>query len=450
MTAAATVDREIVFKPTPRQSEFISACEREVLLAGGLGSGKSTALLLSAAHASGNPAHRALILRKTFPQHRTMIAKSLEIFPHLGGTWNESKSTWKFSSGARIEFGFLDGPQDCARWLGREFNFIGIDEICEWPADAEDASGEPISYGYKFLMSRLRTPRGTNLPLEIRCTAVPLGVGRDWVKHRWGIPDDGGPSLVSDPATGLHRRFVRALLGDNPALGADGAYRRTLESLSKNERAALVQGRWDSCVGGVFDFDHEINTVAPFDIPASWLKWRSCDDGWRAPLACLWFAWDKDATDTIFVVRELYAPKLTPEQAVRAILEIDATIGDGAKLSGPIDSAAFSTFGTGESRGDQMNKMGCRWSPVEKGSGSVLAGLGEIHRRLAVRDDGSPGLRVFRGCAPNLVRELVSAVHSPTNPEMIADNCSNHAIDALAYGLRWRRPSVKRLRLAGI
>jgi hypothetical protein len=69
-----------------------------------------------------------------------------------------------------------------------------------------------------------------------------------------------------------------------------------------------------------------------------------------------------------------------------------------------------------------------------------LAGKSAIHARLALRSDGFPGLMVFRGCCPNLVRTLPSLVNSTTNPEDVDEHCEDHCFDALRYGLTRRMP----------
>jgi hypothetical protein len=204
----------------------------------------------------------------------------------------------------------------------------------------------------------------------------------------------------------------------------------------------------------------ELHLLDPFPVPASWRLYRSCDDGYAAPMCVLWLAHDEDGTDTIYIVRELYQRQLTPEAAARAILQMDRTLpvhvgGPGLRqtvelnetLGGPIDSAAFANVGLGASRGEQMNSMGCAWFPVEKGRGSVAAGLSAIHARLAKRQDGSVGLKIFRGMCPNLVRELTSAVYDSNDPEMIAGNCSTHAIDSLRYALTNRPKRAGRVRV---
>jgi hypothetical protein len=121
----------------------------------------------------------------------------------------------------------------------------------------------------------------------------------------------------------------------------------------------------------------------------------------------------------------------------------------GENPAGVIDSAAFADTGMG-ARGDIMNKLGCCWRPVDKYPGSRLHGLSAIHSRLALRDGGrSAGLRIFRDRCPNLVRELTSPIYSTRNPEEIDAGCSDHAVDALRYGLLFRPIEGRRVRLGG-
>src|SRR5439155_20235703 len=92
-----------------------------------------------------------------------------------------------------------------------------------------------------------------------------------------------------------------------------------------------------------------------------------------------------------------------------------------------------------------------RTRPVEKFAGSRLAGLSALHTRLGLQDGGrSGGLKIFRGCCPNLVRTLPALVYSTRNPEEIDSECEDHAVDALRYGLLWKQPEGGRVRLGGI
>src|SRR5205823_2704977 len=108
-----------------------------------------------------------------------------------------------------------------------------------------------------------------------------------------------------DPDSKFRRVFIPARIEDNPhLLGSD--YIRMLQALPQAQRKALLLGRWDSVAGSVFELDHSVHVCDPFPVPTSWQRWRGCDDGYRAPFACLWFAHDRDGSDTVFVVGEIY------------------------------------------------------------------------------------------------------------------------------------------------
>ena len=138
--------------------------------------------------------------------------------------------------------------------------------------------------------------------------------------------------------------------------------------------------------GSVFsEWNPRIHICDPFPIPESWSKWRGADDGYAAPACVLWFAHD-ETHDRIYVIRELYRSKMTPEIMAREVLALD---GD-EEWEGVIDAASFADVGLGGGRANLMNSLGCNWRPSEKRAGSRLAGKSAIHARLALRSDGFP------------------------------------------------------------
>ena len=423
---------EVIWRPTPKQAEFLSCPAREVLGGGSAGGAKTESLLAGAMSQVENPLHRALLIRRSYPMLRDMIGRSHELYPALGGSYSKQERMWTFPSGATIEFGYLDSPEDRFNYQGRQFSFLGFDELTQLPGDGQDANGEPVNTGYLFLVSRLRSPEGSGLRHELRAVCNPGGVGHSWVKQRWGIPDDGSASERIDPKTGYRRVFIPMRLKDNPYL-ANTDYARGLDALSLSDQKTLKKGRWDVYEGSFFsEWDPKLHVCDSFPVPDVWPVWRGADDGWSSPAAVLWLAHDK-IHDVMYVVRELYRAKMTPEMMADAVLQIDREFGPGRYLDGMLDSASFVDIGTG-SRAQQMNRMGCRWKPADKGPGSRIAGASSIHARLAIRSDGQPGLKIFRTCT-NLVRTLPALPHSRTNPDDIDTDAEDHVADALRYGL---------------
>jgi hypothetical protein len=452
-------ERPVLWQPTQKQAEFLSCPAREVLFAGSVGSGKTDAILMAGLSQVKNPKHRALILRRTFPMLRDVIGRSHELFLPLGATFNKGTSQWTFLSGAILEFGFLDADEDKFRYMGRQFSFIGWDELTSWPGDGTDAQGQPVSSAYVYLLSRLRAVEGSGLRLEVRATCTPGGVGHSWVKSRWNIPDDGSSSEVIDPVSGFRRKFIAAKISDNPYL-AGTEYERQLAALPEASRKALLLGRWDVYEGAVFsEWNPSVHVCNPFPVAATWELWRACDDGYKNPCCILWFAHDRDVTDTTYVIDEIYGAGLLPSELGEAILhrDRDIDIGFGGEtykndqpLTGVIDSSAFSDYGSGGfSRADAMNRLGCNWRPAEKGTGSRVAGISAIHARLALRRDGTPGLRVFGRCK-NLIRTLPSLCYDTAHPEDIDSDAEDHAVDCLRYGLTRRQTYFFEDRVYGI
>ncbi len=256
------------------------------------------------------------------------------------------------------------------------------------------------------------------------------------------IPNDGASSEIIDPQTGYRRVFIPARISDNPYL-YNTAYERSLAALPEATRKALLLGRWDVFEGAVFsEWDATIHTCTPFAIPLEWPMWRGADDGYAAPACVLWFAHD-EIHDRLYVAQELYRSGMTPEVMANAVLAIDGHVGRRGSMKGVIDSASFADTGLGGGRGDQMNKLGCKWEPSVKGSGSRLAGKALIHARLALRSDGKPGLVVFKTCH-NLLRTLPSLPYDKTHPEDVAGNVEDHCYEALRTGLT-RQPTRTRL-----
>ena len=247
---ASQADRPIIWQPTEKQSEFLSASEDEVLYGGAVGGGKSDALVIDAlglhVKAIMQPEYRALILRRTFGELKEIVDRTRSLYPQIakGCVYRQQDGLWQFQSGARIELGYLDADSDAMRYQSRQFQWIGWEELAQWPTDTS----------YLYMMSRLRAPERLNIPLSIRATCNPDGIGSRWIKKRWGIKDSGESTGLSVPMSGSdrvwHRRFIAARLSDNPHLANTG-YREQLMLLPDETRRALLDGRWDEPqVGG--------------------------------------------------------------------------------------------------------------------------------------------------------------------------------------------------------
>ena len=220
----------IPHKPYPKQEAFLRLTCLEAFYGGAAGGGKSDALLMGALEYVHVPGHAALLLRRTYADLAlpgAIMERSHGWLQGTGATWNGTDKRWTFPSGATLTFGYLDTEKDKFRYASAEFQFIGFDEVTQFPEG-----------WYRFLLSRLRGPVGLGVPMRARSAGNPGGIGHQWVKKRF--VDSTGPEC----------RFVPANLADNPALDAV-EYRKSLAQLDENTRRQLEDGIWVQDVGGL-------------------------------------------------------------------------------------------------------------------------------------------------------------------------------------------------------
>ena len=159
--------------------------------------------------------------------------------------WNEQAKRWTFPSGATLEFGYVDNPDDRYRYASAEYQFIGWDELSEFRLFDDDPNP------YTFLFSRLRKTRDIPVPLRMRSASNPGNVGHRWVRTRF-ITDEAMASLLNGVEGVLDgpcgRKFVPARVRDNPAIDPD-EYEASLNHLGAVTRARLMLGDWTVAEG---------------------------------------------------------------------------------------------------------------------------------------------------------------------------------------------------------
>ena len=441
---------DVVWQPQPKQVQFMQRPEDEGLYGGAAGGGKSEAIIIEALRQVNVPHYKGLILRKTFPQLRELIDKSLGYYPRAfpGARYNDSKHIWTFPSGAKIVFGSMQHAADKTQYQGHAYDYIAFDELTHFTWDE-----------YSYLFSRNRA-NGPGTRVYMRATANPGGIGHSWVKERF-ITAQAPQTTVwervnikyPDGHTELRwksRIFIPSTVFDNQIqLQNDPGYLTKLASMPEAERRAYLYGDWDTFAGQVFcewrndpgRYADRVNThvINPFVIPQGWRVYRAFDWGYSKPFACHWYAVDSDKR--MYCIRELYGCTGQPNvgvrwepghvaQEIRRIEAEDINL-KGRDIFGVADPAIFNSTGahTGESISSLMDAAGVYWEP---GDNNRVNGKMQIHHRLAFDDEGKPMLYVFNTCR-HFIRTIPALVYDETDVEDVDTDGEDHIYDELRY-----------------
>ena len=252
----------IPYDPTPKQRAFLLMNDtREVLYGGAAGGGKSIAQLMGALQFVDIPGYSAILFRRTYadlslPGALIDVSKQW-LMPFVESNevkWSEKDKKYTFPSGATLNFGYLENDNDCYRYQGAEFQYIGIDECTHV---------SPSNYRYMF--SRLRKPKTLQVPLRFRATCNPGGMYGEYYYQRF---------FVEGKENG--RIFIGAGLKDNPYLDAE-AYKEALNELDPVEREQLLNGNWEIKQNGDLFNRHWFQIVPHHEVPTAASRVRYWD-----------------------------------------------------------------------------------------------------------------------------------------------------------------------------
>lgn len=311
--------------PTPPQHAFLMLGELEVLEAlygGAGGGGKSSAMLMDALRYVDVPGYAALILRRTFMEldgPGALMSRSREWLAGTDARWNEQRFRWTFPAGSTLSFGYLQAANDVYQYAGREYQFIGFDELTTFRAN-----------DYRFLFTRLRRPSMpdadeplpedpdarrrreearkhaaalADVPLRMRAASNPGGPGHAWVKARFIDKEVDEDDPKDTPERARRRIFIPAKMTDNPHLDQD-SYLESLNQVDPTLRARILDGDWDvvegdqvynslaiaaaRALGDELDRELEAGTIAPpaggyLAIGLDWGEHAHALIGWPLP-----------------------------------------------------------------------------------------------------------------------------------------------------------------------
>jgi len=428
--------------------------ELDVFMGGGRGGGKSYGLaLLILRHVEQYGAQaRVLYVRKSYAGLSDFELLTRELFGKVYGTaarYNGSEHTWKFPNGGYCELAQLENHGDFAKFQGRSFSTILVDEAGQY--------ADPSLLD--LLRSNLRGPQG--MPTRTILCANPGGCGHQWLAQRFVFKAAPWRPFLEEKSG---RQFVYAPSTLDGNIFIDRAsYKAQIEAATCDDpelMRAWIDGDWSVARGAFFAsvLEEKRNAVDPWqEIPEGWSTFLSHDWGSAAPSCTLLIAESPGAEgpdgrwypkDSLVVVDEFVTHK--PGNLNVGLGWVVPTVAHeivamcrrwGVPAAGCADDACFSRQGSSAgSIAEEFRRAGVTFEPAKKAD---RATGWQILRRL-LADAGQPdvpGLYIARNCEflwatlPTLPRDV-------RRIEDVDSSANDHGADSLRYGalrLRWAK-----------
>jgi hypothetical protein len=470
---ATALAATIIWQPQPGpQTALISCPVFEVFYGGARGGGKTEASIGDWLDHSARYAEGAIgiFVRRKLTQLAEVIARTQQLFPKLGATYNVQAKTWTMRNGARLKFVYLEKDSDAEEYQGHSYTRVYVEEVTNFPNPG------PINK----LKATLRS--GSGVPTGMRLTGNPGGAGHNWVKRRYIDPAPMGYKIFTeteeieyfDPDTGefvkktvqLSRVFIPSKIKDNALLMKnDPTY---ILRLRQSGSAALVrawlEGDWGIIDGAFFDNWNSDLIIKPMDwldrIPAHSLRFRSMDWGSAKPFSIGWWA-VSDGTwglpkGACLRYREWYGSngeankglKLDAKQVAEGILtrekgeHITYGVADPSMFirnGGPSIAETMLIAGTMFKKADNKREPG--WQQMRRLLGGIPINPSEPTGPLT-----DPMVFLLE-CCEDSIRTIPTLQHDEDKAEDLDTEGEDHAADEWRYGLM-SRPWVKYARAA--
>lgn len=245
------------WKPTPAQVPFLASPAFEACFGGAAGGGNTEVLVVDPLRFVKHPRFRGIIFVATRDERdRTLLERTTRFYYPMGAAFRDR--VWAFPSGATIELSLMDRSTDLSRFTA-EFHYVAFDGLERFSESQ-----------YRFAMACLHD-RGDIKP-RIRCSAQPVGSGREWVRDRfqpWLTGDLESAACVH--FEGRTRTMVRATHLDNPYL--DPQYLERTKLFDPKNHQQRLTGDWSART------EAEVDPVP--DTVLMFVPWAN--PGWIAP-----------------------------------------------------------------------------------------------------------------------------------------------------------------------
>lgn len=458
---------DVIWEALPgNQRLFLSCPFQECLYEGTRGPGKTDALLMDFAQHVGQgygSYWRGVIFRREYKHLDDIVVKSKrwfrQIFPQARFLNSKSDYKWIWPDGEELLFRHFKTVDDYWDYHGHEYPFQGWEELTSWPTiDCYDSMKSCLRSTYQGPVQ---------IPLKIRATTNPYGVGHGWVKLHWIDPAPAGVPIEDEE--GNIRVRITGRLKENIFL--DEKYLRVIKSVSDEaKRKAWVEGDWDIVAGGAVSdvWRRKYHVVDPFIIPATWTIDRSFDWGSSKPFSVGWWA-ESDGSEvevrpgkkrtfpkgTLFRIAEHYGWNGQPNKGVyRSASKVAKEIKDIEKDSsilnkhrvkpGPADTSIWDADDEGKSIASKMQLQGIKWTKADKRPGSRKAGLEEVRDRMKASTKSpmeDPGIFIFSTCT-QFLRTVPVLPRDPKDMDDVDTDAEDHVYDESRYRITAKDKSI--------
>jgi hypothetical protein len=437
---------ETVWTPNAKQHKALALRSvRELFYGGARGGGKTDFLIVDFLNGLNEWGEHwnGIFFRKTYSQLEEPVKRAKQIYLPLGAEYHKAENFFSFPNGASIKFRYLESDTDCEDYQGHSYTWIGFDELGNYRSD----------YAWTTMMMCNRSAHVPEEWLRIRGTGNPGGVGHKWLKARFidgrepvkvypekvGEREDGSPMLVT-------RAFVPATVNDNTVLmKMNPRYKAMLMAQPERVRLAMLEGRWDIKGGGEFfdEFDETLHIIPPTILSGEWRRYYAMDWGSRSPWAVVKIAVGKDGQVVIYgemygqgvvdgVEKENVGDRATAEDVALRCAEAMAAEGVTEMVA---DYSCWSNDTGLYSVADFFINAGIDMIKCVKHTKNGRRSWDLVHELLREKDhNGAPYLRIFSTCK-YLIREIETIQCDKTKMEDCDSRQSDHALDALRYGL---------------
>lgn len=394
-----------------------------------------------------------LHLRRTLPRLSETINRAHRIFPLIDpeAKWNEKNHIWTFSSGIKYEFGHCKDRTDYNNYLGKQYTYLGWDELVEFNKEQYDFISSRIRTGDKVLKHFLKNRSATNPRLSGNKGEDISIDDPAWVKRHFVDPCPEGKKV-------LRRKIVRkdgtieyvtklylpATLYDNPDPEFVKQYELQLMSRPKHIRDCYLLGRWDAVIGSHFGeiFNPSIHVCKPFKIPHDWPVFRSQDWGFSSNGNVGWYAVHPEGT--LYKFYELTFKKKTATEVAQMVkyFEEKNKLWDpeqGSKIYGPSDRQIWEERGeSARTKYQEFVDVGVDWCRADQKSRQVNCEV--FSARLMSHDNFTklPGIVFFENCR-NSIQTIPALETEPNNLEEPKKGGQDHFYDETTYACQYAK-----------